>query len=125
MSSRNALLSDEDRTRALSLSWSLQAAAALAASGERSAQALLAAAHAMLRRLEVEPEYVALVDPDTLEPIDQLSGEALLAIAARIGEVRLIDNVTLSPAPADDDGAAAGKRLGQPLPGKANATCSA
>jgi pantoate--beta-alanine ligase len=121
MSSRNALLSAEDRTRALALSQSLQAASALAASGERSAQALLDAARAELRRLDVEAEYVALVNPDTLEPIDQLTGDALLALAARIGPVRLIDNVTLSPA---GDGAA-GEALTRPLPGKANATCSA
>ena len=48
----------------------------------------------MLRR-GVEPEYVALVDPETLEPLQSLAGEALLAIAARIGAVRLIDNVML------------------------------
>ena len=121
MSSRNTLLSAEDRTRALALSQSLQAASALAASGERSAQALLDAARAELRRLDVEADYVALVNPDTLEPIDQLAGHALLALAAWIGAVRLIDNVTLSPA---GDGAA-GEALTRPLPGKANATCSA
>jgi pantoate--beta-alanine ligase len=127
MSSRNALLAPEERTRALALSQALQAATALAASGERSTQALLGAAHAQLQRLDVEPEYVALVDPETLEPIEQLTGAALLAIAARIGAVRLIDNVTLSPAAADDDGAGAGagEAPSQPLPGKANATCSA
>jgi pantoate--beta-alanine ligase len=93
----------------------------LAARGERSAQALLDAARAELRRLDVEAEYVALVSPDTLEPIDELTGDALLALAARIGAVRLIDNVTLSPA---GDGAA-GEALTRLLPGKANATCSA
>ncbi len=125
MSSRNALLGEGDRARALALSRSLQAAATLAADGERSAQALLDAAHAELRRMGVEPEYVALVDPATLEPIDQLAGEALLAIAARIGEVRLIDNVTLSPTSAEGLASRAGGTATQPLPGKANATCSA
>jgi pantoate--beta-alanine ligase len=124
MSSRNALLSDEDRTRALALSEALHAATELAASGERSARALLDAAGTALRRLAVEPEYVALVEPDTLEPVEQLTGRALLAIAARIGAVRLIDNVTLSPA-LDDHAEVAGEALSQPLPGRENATCSA
>jgi pantoate--beta-alanine ligase len=132
MSSRNALLAPEERARALSLSQALQAATALAANGERSARALLDAAHAELRRLDVEPEYVALVEQDTLEPIEALTGEALLAVAARIGEVRLIDNTILSPVAADGEAAHAdiedggtSRDAGQPPPGKANATCSA
>jgi pantoate--beta-alanine ligase len=140
MSSRNALLAPEERARALALSQALTAACELAARGERSARSLLEAAHAALARLDVEPEYVALVEPDTLEPVEELAGEALLAIAARIGAVRLIDNVILSPAAAAggadspvtadssvraDDDAGTDRSLTQPLPGKANATCSA
>jgi pantoate--beta-alanine ligase len=125
MSSRNALLSAEERVRALALSQALRAAGDLAASGERSARVLLDAADAALRRPDVEPEYVALVDPGTLEPIEELTGEALLAIAAHIGEVRLIDNVTVFPASADDLASDAGEAPTQSLPGKANATCSA
>ncbi len=53
-----------------------------------------------MRPFELEPEYIALVEPDTLEPVVTLAGEALLALAARVGEVRLIDNAILSPAPA-------------------------
>jgi pantoate--beta-alanine ligase len=97
MSSRNALLSKDERARALALPAALDAARALAATGERSARRLLDAAHAALRPFGVEPEYLALVEPDTLEPIDMLTGETLLAIAARIGEVRLIDNAILAP----------------------------
>ena len=48
--------------------------------------------------LGVEPEYVELVSPDTLEPVSELDKPALLAIAARVGSIRLIDNVTLDPA---------------------------
>jgi pantoate--beta-alanine ligase len=97
MSSRNALLDPADRARAVGLSRALAAAAALASAGERSGPALLAAAHAELARLEVLPEYLALVDAGTLEPVDELAGEALLAVAARFGEVRLIDNAVLAP----------------------------
>jgi pantoate--beta-alanine ligase len=107
----------------------LQAAAALAARGERSAQMLLDAARGAMRPFEVEPEYIALVEPETLEPLQELAGEALLAIAARVGEVRLIDNAILAPADiqtisganADD----APPTLSQPLQGKVTATCSA
>jgi pantoate--beta-alanine ligase len=100
MSSRNARLSGEQRSRAIALSEALHAAARVAADGERSREALLAAARAAMRARDVEPEYVELVDPDTFEPCDELSHEALLLLAARIGETRLIDNALLRPAHA-------------------------
>ncbi|MGO9489021.1 MAG: pantoate--beta-alanine ligase [Solirubrobacteraceae bacterium] len=98
MSSRNALLSPQERRRALALPAALQAAERLAADGECTAGALLEAARRRIAAGGVEAEYVALVDPASLEPIDALAGEALLAIAARVGSVRLIDNVVLQPA---------------------------
>jgi len=116
MSSRNALLSPEERTRALALPAALNAARELAAAGERSSQALIEAARKAMRPLAVEPEYVALVDPDTFEPLDALTEDALLVLAARVGAVRLIDNTMLSPKTADI--------IGQ-REGKAVATCSA
>ncbi|MDQ6811012.1 MAG: pantoate--beta-alanine ligase, partial [Actinomycetota bacterium] len=48
----------------------------------------------MLAR-DVDPEYAALVDPDSFEPVEELAREGLLALAARIGDVRLIDNALL------------------------------
>jgi pantoate--beta-alanine ligase len=97
MSSRNALLSREERSRASALSAALNAASERAAAGERSGQALLDAAREAMLSLDVEPEYLALVDPDTLEPLEMLVRKALLAVAARIGSIRLIDNVILQP----------------------------
>jgi pantoate--beta-alanine ligase len=97
LSSRNALLDPAARTRALALHAALYAAGELAAAGERSCAALLDAAHAALAAAEVRPDYVALVDPATLEPLTRLERPALLAIAAHVGGVRLIDNVTLAP----------------------------
>jgi pantoate--beta-alanine ligase len=117
MSSRNALLDADERARALALPAALNAARELAARGERSAGALLDAAREAMCPFDVAPEYIALVDPDTLEPIEMLAGEALMAIAARIGAVRLIDNATLQPDPA--------RTPCQQLPGKAIATCNA
>jgi len=97
MSSRNTLLSGEERVRARALPAALHAAAGLLASGERSATALIEAATAQMRARAVEPEYVALVHPDTLEPLQTLDDVGLLALAARIGQVRLIDNAVLDP----------------------------
>jgi pantoate--beta-alanine ligase len=117
MSSRNALLTPDERARALALPAALRAASELAETGERSAGALLDAASDSMRAFGVEPEYVALVAPDTFEPVGEFAGAALLTLAARIGEVRLIDNAILR--------APAARSTGQPLPGKAVATCSA
>ena len=99
LSSRNARLSSEQRSRALALSQALRAAAAAAAAGERSAASLLDAARAAFDERGVEPEYVELVDPETLAPCERLQRDALLVLAARIGETRLIDNALLRPAP--------------------------
>ncbi|HEX9482562.1 MAG TPA: pantoate--beta-alanine ligase [Solirubrobacteraceae bacterium] len=113
MSSRNALLAPGERTRAVALSAALEAAASLAADGERSAQALLAAGHEVLAAEELQLEYLALVDPHTLEAVEDLERPALLLVAARIGQVRLIDNTILQP-------------TSRPKPrGKAIQTCSA
>jgi pantoate--beta-alanine ligase len=135
MSSRNALLSADERARALALPAALDAALALAADGERSAATLLVAAREAMRPFDVEPEYLALVDSETLEPLTQLTGEALLALAARVGEVRLIDNTILTPAATDTSAAAkhpaaargldGPRSTSQPLEGEAIATCSA
>lgn len=97
MSSRNVRLSAEERSRALALPEALQAAARCAGDGERSGEALLDVARAAMRARGVQPEYLELVDPETLAPCEQLTHDALLAIAARVGETRLIDNVLLRP----------------------------
>jgi pantoate--beta-alanine ligase len=99
LSSRNALLGSRDRTRARALPDALTAAGELAAGGERSPAALLGAARGALEAVAIEADYLALVDPDTFESVDRLDRPALLVLAARVGEVRLIDNVVLAPAP--------------------------
>ncbi len=116
LSSRNALLDSAERTRALALPAALRAAAELASAGERSGDALLQAAGAELRRAGIEPEYLALVDPATLEPLDTLDRDALLALAAYVGAVRLIDNAVIPAESAVNSNQS---------PRKATTTCSA
>ncbi len=107
MSSRNAYLGPEDRAAAAALSRGLRAAEALAQEGERDAARIAAAARAVI---DAEPrcalEYAAVVHPDTFEPLESLEGPALLAVAARVGPARLIDNVLL-PTPTTRPGRAA------------------
>ncbi|HEV2975653.1 MAG TPA: pantoate--beta-alanine ligase [Solirubrobacteraceae bacterium] len=95
LSSRNARLSAEQRSRALALPEALHAAARVAADGERDGAELIAAARAAIGERGVEPEYVELVDPDSLAPCERLERDALLLVAARLGETRLIDNTVL------------------------------
>jgi pantoate--beta-alanine ligase len=97
LSSRNAQLSAKERGQALGLYAGLSAAAELVGAGERSGETLLSAAHAAMHDFEIEPEYLALVDPDSFEPVARLEQPALLAVAAHVGSVRLIDNVILDP----------------------------
>ena len=97
ISSRNAHLDPAERARAVGLHVALCAAVAAASAGERSSDRLVRAAEEALAPFEVELEYLALVSPDTLEPVARLEQPALLAIAARVGSTRLIDNVTLDP----------------------------
>jgi pantoate--beta-alanine ligase len=95
LSSRNVRLDDGERERALALSRALRAAEEAVAAGERDGDAIARHARAPMEDLGVEPEYLALVDPTDLSPIRALDGEALMAVAARLGEVRLIDNTII------------------------------
>jgi pantoate--beta-alanine ligase len=97
LSSRNVRLSPEDRARALGLSRALNAAAAVVAAGERDAEAIRASALAQIG--DVDAEYLAIVDPLTFAPLRTVSARTLVAIAAQVGPVRLIDNIVLEPVP--------------------------
>jgi pantoate--beta-alanine ligase len=93
LSSRNARLREDERERALALRRALDAVRDHAAAGERDADALAAAGRAAMAAHSVEPEYVALVAPDTFAPVRSVGDErVLVAVAARVGDVRLIDN---------------------------------
>jgi pantoate--beta-alanine ligase len=95
LSSRNAYLSKAERRRASSLKRALDSAAAAIATGATDAAAVVAAARRPLDEAGVEPEYIEVVSAHDLEPLDRLEGEILIAVAARVGRARLIDNVVV------------------------------
>lgn len=98
MSSRNAYLSPEERAAARKLYAGLSAAVELARSGETVAAALIEAVRKVVADEPVAKlEYVELRDAKTLEALEALDRKGVLALAARVGRARLIDNVLLMP----------------------------
>lgn len=97
-SSRNAYLSAADRARAVALAEGLAAARRALEAGDRSAARIRGRVRAALRRHPgVREDYVAVVDPETLEPLRAVRGRVLVAVAARVGPARLIDNLEWEP----------------------------
>jgi pantoate--beta-alanine ligase len=96
MSSRNAYLNAEQRERALVLHRSLMRVTQLASAGERSAARLVAAGREEITsESSVRLDYFEIVDAETLDPVEDVSGGALVAVAAFVGGTRLIDNIVL------------------------------
>jgi pantoate--beta-alanine ligase len=98
-SSRNAYLSAEERARALGLSRALRAAEERVAAGSTDAETVLAAARAELEAAGIEPEYLELRSMRDLSEVARVNGSTLLAVAARVGRARLIDNAILGERP--------------------------
>ena len=96
-SSRNARLGADERARALAIPRALQEVTDAAASGIRDPEVLRGRALDVLAEALIELEYIAIVDPMTFEPVPVVDGHALVAIAARVGRTRLIDNTLLTP----------------------------
>jgi pantoate--beta-alanine ligase len=97
MSSRNSYLSPDERGRALALSRALREIAARAARGTRDAAELSGAGRAVLSaEAGIVVDYLAIVDPETLEPAAGATPGSIAMVAARVGRTRLIDNVILS-----------------------------
>lgn len=94
LSSRNQYLSAVERGAAAVLYRGLRAGAALIVAGEPDPAEVI---DLMASVVEAEPlvtlDYVAVVDPDTLAPVETLAGELRLLVAARVGATRLIDNL--------------------------------
>ena len=97
MSSRNVYLDPAERARAVALARAL-AAAEQQALARDSLDAGLAAARIELAAVGIEPEYLEARDAETLEPVEGLTGRPILiAVAAKVGGARLIDNVVIEP----------------------------
>jgi pantoate--beta-alanine ligase len=101
LSSRNIYLSPEQRQAALALSRGLFGARDRWEAGERRAAVLHdIVADALRRSPGVVPDYIAVVEPDRLAPVDEAVPGTIIALAARVGSTRLIDNLILGAGPA-------------------------
>ena len=96
-SSRNTRLSPDERARALAIPRALREVTDASARGLADPEALRAGALATLAAAGIHPEYVALVDPVTFAPVMRVEAPVLVAIAARVGSTRLIDNTVVVP----------------------------
>jgi len=102
MSSRNIYLNADERAAARSLKDALDLARDMVVRGERDAERIRKRIAAFIHGHPVaEVEYIALCDPVTLEAVATIEGETLLALAARIGKARLIDNCIISDSTKD------------------------
>ncbi len=98
MSSRNAYLTPDERRRALVLSQSLRMAEKLVAAGERNVESLRKQMRAEIELAgDVEIQYIAFVADGTVAAVDRVAGPTTIALAAKVGNTRLIDNVAVEP----------------------------
>ena len=97
MSSRNVRLGIEERRRATALYRGLVAASRAVGDGERAAGVLVRLVENELARDAITAEYVAVIDPDSFEPVTTVTARTLIALAAPVGPVRLIDNLEVAP----------------------------
>ena len=98
LSSRNQHLSSEERERARALSAALFAAKRAVAEGERSVERLVTRMTEILQAAPVDRiDYVTIVDPESLEPVEEVDRPLQALIAAHVGATRLIDNLRLDP----------------------------
>ena len=99
MSSRNALLTPEERERALLINRALREVQAMFDNGERSVAVIVNKVRELVSSGEgMRIDYVEVRDPDSFEELTHIAGPALLALAVRIGKTRLIDNCLLNAA---------------------------
>jgi pantoate--beta-alanine ligase len=96
VSSRNRYLSEQERREATVLYRSLEQCQEMVAAGTTDAAEIRGMMVAVLEGVPtLEIEYVSLVDAETLEAVEQVAGRVLVAVAARLGPARLIDNIVL------------------------------
>lgn len=99
LSSRNRYLSPEERAAARCVPRALDAGTAAVAAGETDPLAIAKAMQDVIAaESRAQPDYVAVADPDTLQPLITVTGPVLLALAVFVGRTRLIDNRVVAPA---------------------------
>jgi pantoate--beta-alanine ligase len=104
MSSRNAYLDGADRERAVALSRALRAVEETVAGGERNVERALELGRAELAASGIEPEYLEVRGAERLERVNTFDGApVLVAVAARVGPARLIDNIVINPKAGSDE----------------------
>lgn len=96
MSSRNSYLSAQERQWALAIPRALDRVATQFAAGDRDVLSLIRTATGTLEEVPLELEYVRIVDAESLRPLTQIEQSAVIAIAVRVGNTRLIDNRLLA-----------------------------
>jgi pantoate--beta-alanine ligase len=96
LSSRNQYLSPQERERGLSINRALGLAEREFKSGVRQTNRLIATMQHVLLEQHLSIDYIAAVDPYTLKPVEVISAPTVLAIAARVGATRLIDNAVVN-----------------------------
>jgi pantoate--beta-alanine ligase len=98
MSSRNVYLSQEERKRAVTLYKSLRTGAEAIRRGVTDGEAVRSVmAHVLKKEPTITIDYLAVCDPSTLEPLRVVTSRIVLLGAVRIGSVRLIDNLLVTP----------------------------
>jgi pantoate--beta-alanine ligase len=97
-SSRNQRLSEEERRIAPILYQALQLAGGRISAGHHDPREVREEALAALKRPEIRVEYLEIVDPDEMRPVDRIDGPVLIAAAIWLGSIRLIDNLLCAPA---------------------------
>jgi pantoate--beta-alanine ligase len=99
MSSRNAMLSPDERQRALALYRALTAAREMVQRGESDPHVITAEMSRIVGAARPQRvDYISLVNPEKMQPVERISGPVLVALAVRIGQTRLIDNLLVDPA---------------------------
>ena len=95
MSSRNTYLSEDERDKALCLYWSLKKAEELVADGQTSVVSIKEEMEKILMLGDAKIDYIEITNADDLKSLKEVKGDTLIAVAAFIGDTRLIDNIVI------------------------------
>lgn len=97
LSSRNTYLNPRERKSALVLYQSLQLSKQLLDSGEKQAKKIISQMNDLIKEEKlIQPQYIEIVNSQTLEPVERIEKEVLIALAVKTGKTRLIDNILWS-----------------------------